>query len=160
MQIGSAQSTTGIALAEVYDATAPGAFTTATPRLTNISARTQVGTGGDILIAGFVIGGGSSKTVLIRAAGPALSAFDVSGFLTDPKLEIYASDNSLVAANDNWGGTTALSSAFTAVGAFAFDPASKDAAVLVTLPPGGYTAQVSGVGGLTGVALVEVYEMP
>ncbi len=97
--------------------------------------------------------------MLIRAVGPTLGAFGVSGALADPKLELYAG-TALIQSNDNWAGTAALGSAFSAVGAFSLDPASKDSALLVTLPPGSYTAQVSGVNGATGVALVEVYEVP
>ena len=62
--------------------------------------------------------------------------------------------------NDNWGGGSSLAAAFTQVGAFALAPDSRDAALLVTLEPGNYTVQVSGAGGTTGVALVEVYEVP
>ena len=64
-----------------------------------------------------------------------------------------------VATNDNWGGTAALKAAFTSVGAFALDDASKDAVVLLRLPPGGYTAVVAGVGNTTGTAIVEVYDL-
>lgn len=149
----------GVALAEIYDATPTGSFTTTTPRLVNVSARTQVGLGGDILIAGFVINGNTSKTVLIRAVGPTLAVFGVPGALLDPKLEVF-SGNTQIHANDNWGGATQISSIFSSVGAFALSAASRDAAIVATLPPGNYTAQVSGVGNSTGVALVEVYELP
>jgi len=144
----------GVALVELYDAGgASGA------KLTNVSARTQVGTGGDILIAGFSIGGTTSKTLLIRAVGPTLGSFGVTGVLADPRLDLF-SGATLIQSNDNWGGTAALAGAFTQVGAFNFPPASRDAAVLVTLQPGSYTAQIRGVNNSTGVALVEVYELP
>ena len=98
--------------------------------------------------------------MLIRGIGPALSAFSVSGVLANPRLDLYRGAT-LMQSNDDWGGTAALSNAFTQVGAFALSSgSSRDAALLVTLAPGSYTAQVSGVGGTTGVALVEVYEMP
>ena len=145
---------TGVALVELYDAGTAGGS-----RLTNVSARTQVGTGGDILITGFAIGGTTSKTLLIRAVGPTLASFGVTGVLADPKLDLY-SGSSIVQSNDNWGGTTALTNAFTQVGAFTLPAGSRDAALLVTLQPGSYTAQISGVNSTTGVALVEVYEMP
>lgn len=145
---------TGVALVEVYDAGSSGGA-----RLTNLSARTQVGTGGDILIAGFVIGGTTSKTLLVRAIGPTLGTFGVTGALVDPRLDLYTG-STLVQSNDNWGGASALTSAFGSVGAFALSPTSRDSALLVTLQPGSYTAQVSGVGNTTGVALVEVYELP
>jgi hypothetical protein len=158
-QIAGESNDTGIALAEVYDATPAGTYTPTSPRIVNISARVQVGTGGNILIAGFAIGGATSKTVLIRASGPALVPFGVTGTLTDPELKLYSGSNVLL-ANTAWGGNAQISAAANSVGAFAWSSgASKDSAILVTLPPGAYTVQVSGAGGDTGVALVEVYEV-
>jgi hypothetical protein len=142
----------GFVLVEVYDA-AGGV----SPRLTNLSALNRVGTGGDVLIAGFTIDGPVAKTVLIRGVGPRLTALGVGGALADPKLEVYAGSAKL-AENDNW--ETATGAYFAGLGAFSFDGASKDAALLITLPPGGYTAQLSGVGGTTGQGLIEVYELP
>ena len=164
IQISGKGGATGVALAEIYDATPNSAFTPATPRLVNVSARTQVGTGDNILIAGFVIGGTTPVRVLVRAVGPTLGVFGVGGVLADPVL-VISSGSSLVARNDNWGGTPELVSAFSSVGAFALSPAtSLDAAVIATLAPGSYTAQISGApAGTTtgtGVALVEVYELP
>ena len=159
-QVAGEASDSGVALAEVYDDTQPGARTPTTPRLVNISARVQVGTGGNILIAGFVIGGSTSKTVLIRASGPALIEFGVLGTLPDPMLQLY-SGGTVVAASDGWGGNPQIASAAASVGAFAWsNPASNDSAILVTLPPGAYTAQVAGASGDSGVALAEVYEVP
>jgi sugar lactone lactonase YvrE len=151
--------TTGVALAEIYDATPTNAFTATTPRLTNVSARTQVGIDDDILIAGFNISGQAAKTVLIRAIGPSLEPFGVTGALADPKLELFAGTTK-INENDNWGGAAALTATFDSVGAFGLPAASRDAVLVVTLNPGSYTAQVSGVGNTTGVALVEVYEVP
>ncbi len=125
--------------------------------LKNLSTRGQVGAGGDILIAGFVVAGDVPKQVLIRAIGPSLSAFGVTGALADPILQLFTG-NSLSNTNDNWGGATAISTAANLVGAFALAPTSLDAVILATLPPGSYTAQVSGAGGSTGVALVEIYD--
>ncbi|MBI5689643.1 MAG: PD40 domain-containing protein [Verrucomicrobia bacterium] len=126
--------------------------------LKNLSTRGQVGAGGNILIAGFVVAGDTPKQVLIRAIGPSLTAFGVTGALTDPQLQLF-SGNTQTAFNDNWGGAAAISTASNQVGAFALNPTSRDAAILATLPPGSYTAQVSGVGGATGVALVELYDV-
>ena len=159
VQITGGGGATGVALAEIYDATAPGTFGPATPRLTNVSARTQVGTGGDILIAGFTIGGLTAKTVLLRAIGPSLTAFGVPGALADPKLELF-SGSTKINENDDWGGATSTAATFLSVGAFPLVATSKDAVLLVTLAPGGYTAQVTGVNNTTGVALIEVYEVP
>jgi sugar lactone lactonase YvrE len=156
---GAGASATGVALAEIYDATTSGSFTATTPRLVNVSARTQVGLGGDLLIAGFYLGGRTARTVLIRGIGPTLAAFGVPGALVDPKLELFRGATR-IGENDDWGGETALANTFADVGAFPLSRTSRDAAILVTLPPGGYTAQVSGVNNTTGVALVEVYEVP
>jgi len=159
-QVTGASNDTGIALAEVYDATVSGSYTLSSTRLINISARVNVGTGGNVLIAGFVIGGSTSKTVLVRASGPALVPFGVTGVLPDPQLQIF-SGSTLLGSNTGWGGNNQISSAAASVGAFAWtNPASGDSAALVTLPPGAYTAQVSGASGDTGVALVEVYDVP
>ncbi|MBI5693208.1 MAG: peptidylprolyl isomerase [Verrucomicrobia bacterium] len=160
VQVSEKSGRTGIALAEIYDATPAAAFTATTPRLVNVSARTEVGAGNDILIAGFYIGGTTARTVLIRAIGPTLAVFGVTDTLSDPRLRLF-SGSTLVAENDNWGGQAGLTAAAAAVGAFALsNPASSDAVLLLTLPPGGYTAQVSGANNGTGVALVEVYELP
>ncbi len=159
-EITGASGDTGVALAEVYDATPAGSYTPATPRLVNLSARVEVGTGGNILIAGFVIGGTTAKTVLVRASGPALTPFGVTGTLPDPRLQIVNQAQTTIASNSGWGGNAQIVSAAEAVGAFGWsNPSSNDSAILVTLPPGGYTAQVSGASGDTGVALVEVYEV-
>jgi hypothetical protein len=143
----------GAVLVEAYD-TAGGTF----PRLVNVSARNQVGTGSDILIAGFTINGTGTKRVLVRAVGPTLVTFGVTGTLADPTLKVIDSRAVTIASNDNWD--VALSATFTQVGAFPLAVSSKDAALLVTLPAGSsYTVQVSGVNNSTGEALIEVYEV-
>lgn len=160
VQIAGQTGDTGVALAEVYDATPAGGYTPTTPRVVNISARVQVGTGGNILIAGFAIGGATARTVLIRASGPALNAFGVTGTLADPELQLF-SGSTVLDSNTAWGGATPIVNAAAQVGAFAWSSAtSNDSAILITLPPGPYTAQISGASGDTGVALVEVYEVP
>ena len=164
-QITGASGDSGVALAEVYDATLPGAYTPASPRLINISARAQVGTAGNILIAGFVIGGTTSKTVLIRGCGPALAAFGLSGTLPDPQMQLFKSNadgtSTLVQADTGWGGDIQIAAAAANVGAFTWGTSpTPDSAILITLPPGSYTAQVSGKNGDSGLALVEIYEVP
>ena len=152
---------TGVALAEIYDLTASGSYTLTTPRLTGISARSQVGTGGDVLIAGFVIGGSSARTVLIRASGPALGQFGLAGLLPDPLLTLYDHNSAPIISNQGWAGDPQIASAAAAVYDFPWLSAtSNDSALLVTLPPGLYSAIISGASGDTGVALVEVYEVP
>ncbi len=130
-------------------------------RLLNISSRGFVGSGANSLIAGFVVGGSTPKTVLVRASGPALAAvpFNVPGTLPDPQLQLY-SGSTLLASNDGWGGSAPITAAAAEVGAFAWsDPTSNDSALLMTLSPGAYTAIVSGSSGDTGVSLVEVYDV-
>ena len=151
----------GVALIEAYDAE-----TNPASRLINLSARTQVGTGSDILIVGFVIQGNAPKTVLIRAIGPTLGSFGVTGALADPQLTLLTG-STVLASNDDWWrdagpgtGAAALNAAFGSVQAFGLDAQSKDAALIATLSPGSYTAQVNGANATTGVALVEVYELP
>ena len=124
----------------------------------NVSVLKHLGTG---LTAGFVIGGTGAKTVLIRAVGPTLGGapFNVGGVVADPQMTLFTGPVA-VATNDNWGGTAQLTAAFAQVGAFALPANSRDAALLATLQPGNHTVQVSGVGGTTGVAIVEVYEVP
>jgi len=153
---------TGVALTEVYDATPAGSVGPSSPRLINISARSQVGTGASILIAGFVIGGSTPKTVLIRASGPALVPFGLTGTLSDPELAVYgsASGSTSLATNTGWGADPQIETAAAWVGAFSWgSTATPDSAIIITLPPGAYTAQVSGASGDTGTALVEVYEV-
>jgi aryl-phospho-beta-D-glucosidase BglC (GH1 family) len=164
VQVTGLAGDTGIALAEVYDATPAGSYTPAAPRLINLSARVEVGTDANILIAGFVIGGTTSKTVLIRASGPSLKAFNVTGTLPDPMLSLYESNgdgsNTLLQSNAGWGGEQEIAATASTVGAFSWGTTSTpDSAILVTLPPGAYTAEVSGVSGDTGIALVEVYDV-
>jgi hypothetical protein len=129
--------------------------------LANISTRGVVGAGSDVLIAGLVISGTTPKSVLIRAAGPALGAFGVNGALADPTLALVNQAGVTLARNDNWedeGRGPQITSTCSAVGAFQFRPGSRDAALVATLAPGSYTAVVSGAAAATGVALVEVYE--
>ncbi len=143
----------GVVLVEAYDL-----GTGNSPRLINVSARNRVGTGDDILIAGFNVAGTGTKRLLIRAVGPKLTVFGVTGILADPKLELFSSAAAKLSENDNWD--SSLAPTFSAVGAFSLDVGSRDAALLTTLAPGSYTVQVSGVGGGTGEALIEIYEVP
>lgn len=137
-------------------------------RLSSLSTRAQVGTDANQLFTGFVVGPGAARTVLIRAAGPTLAGAPYnlgSAVLADPLLVLYNGANVEVARNDNWGtalGTTtpATAATFTSLGAFQFSSAtSRDAALIVTLPSGAYSASVSGVGNTSGIAIIEVYEI-
>lgn len=146
----------GVALVELYDAEQ----TSAPARLVNLSARGGAGIGDNALIAGFVISGTQPRRVLVRAIGPALAGFGVQNALADPVLTLYRGDRALV-TNDDW--EISRSSAVVAatarqVGAFALPAGSLDAALLVTLPPGAYTAVITSADGSTGAALIEVYD--
>ena len=154
-KISGSAGGTGLSLAEVYDADPKGP----PARFINLAARNQVGSGDGLLVVGFVIDGTTNDTVLIRGIGPTLSQFGVGGALTDPQIKLFNQKGQQIQENDNWGGSEALAAAFTKTGAFALQSDSKDAALLVSLPPGAYTAQVSGVTNATGIALVEVYEV-
>ncbi len=163
--ISSSSGDSGVALAEIYDDTAASARTATSPHLVNISARSLVGTGSGSLIAGFVVGGTTSSSVLIRASGPALVPFNVTGTLPDPQLQLYRSNpdgtSTLMQSNAGWSADPQIAAAASALGAFSWGTSpTPDSALLVTLAPGNYTAVVSGVKGDSGIALVEVYEFP
>ena len=121
----------------------------------NLSTRGQVQTGDNVMIGGFIIGGSSAKTVLIRAAGPNLANYGVSGVLADPKLDLY-SGQTVIASNDNWGSAANVA----AIQASGLAPVNAlESAILTALAPGAYTAIVSGNTAGTGVGIVEVYEI-
>ncbi len=162
--ISGASGDSGIALGEVFDATPPSSRVLGTPRLVNLSGRAQAGTGAQTLIVGFVIGGPASETVLIRASGPALAAFGVSGVLADPMLQVYQSNldgtSTLLESNTGWNANPQIAAVATSVGAFSWGAApTADSAILVTLPPGAYTAQITGASGDSGTSLAEIYEV-
>jgi len=97
--------------------------------------------------------------VLIRAIGPGLAPYGVTGLLVDPRIEIFSGSNR-IDGNDNWGGSAILVDAGDSVGAFRIaENGSKDAMAVVTLPPGGYTVHVSSADGTAGVVLLEVYSL-
>ena len=167
VKVSGVGAAAGAVIAELYDATPSAQFVTTTPRLVNVSVLKSIGSS---ITVGFVIGGSTSVNVLVRAVGPTVGAapFNVGGAIADPKLTLIAAGGATLGSNDDWGtpaGTGAataaqLSAAFTAVGAFNLPAGSKDAALLVKLSPGSYTAQVTASTGTTGVGLVEVYEAP
>jgi hypothetical protein len=172
---GDAGTATGIAIVELYDADL-GFWTSAvgspqaggTARLINISNRGFVGTGDSIMIPGYVVSSEGPKTLLIRAVGPTLATFGVSGVLADPTLSIYRHDvtlntDELILTNDDWStgpGAQRTRDVATQVHAFALPEGSNDAAFVVTLNPGVYTVHARGANNTTGVALVEVYAVP
>ena len=155
--ITGTDGTAGVALAEVYDAGAASSG-----GIVNASARAFVGAGESVLISGFVVGSTGTARVLIRAIGPGLVPYGVEGALSDPTITIFR-NGVAIATNDNWSlaaNSAEIAAAAARVGAFSVPTGSRDAAVLVTLTPGLYSAVTSGVGGATGTALVEVYVLP
>ena len=146
-------STGGTVLIESYDAGTGSAV-----RVINLSARNRVGTGANILIAGFSVSGTGTQRVLIRAVGPTLSALGVPAVLADPQLELNDATG-VVANNDNWDAS--LAPVIASAGAFPLPTGSKDSALVATLSAGrNYTVQISGVNNTVGEALIEVYELP
>jgi len=134
---------------------------TATPgpsgsHLANISTRMNVGTGQSVLIGGFIVQGAQPKTLILRAMGPSLAGAGIPNVLTDPVLELHDSTGTIIASNNNWQ-DDGLASQIQEMGFAPTNPA--ESALLVTVPPGSYTAVVSGWGGGQGTGLVEVYEM-
>ncbi len=144
----------GNVLLELYDAGGPGA-------LTNVSARARISPKTGPLIAGFVVRGPAALTVLVRAIGPSLAAFGVRDALAAPRLTLVK-DGVTLQVNTAWASAPNALEIWAAgrtTGAFSIPAGSQDSAVLVTLPPGGYTAIVSAADEGSGVALVEVYEV-
>jgi kumamolisin len=156
-EVSGLNGTTGVAIAELYEVSSTGT------RLTNISTRAQVGSGSGILIPGFVIAGSGTEHLLVRADGPSLSQFSLTGLLAQPVLGLYDGSGTLVSGNTGWttsSDASQISVTSDKVGAFPFLDNSADSAEVVSLTPGAYTLQVSGLGGSTGEALAELYETP
>lgn len=153
-----ANTTNGVALIEIYDATLTGSTS---EKLVNISSRGQVRTGDGILIDGFIVSGNAPKKVLIRGVGPALAAYGLNNLLANPMLRLFQG-NTMIASNDDWGtgDATTIATVSSQIGAFALTANSKDSVLLLTLLPGLYTAQLSGADGGSGIGLLEVYEVP
>ena len=133
------------------------AFEPVTEKLRNLSARGLVGTGDEVLIGGFIVGGSAlrNNAVVARAIGPSLAQSGIANPLSDPILEIFDTSGSTVAVNDNW--QDFQQAQITATGLAPTDP--NESAIFTVLPAGAYTAVVRGVGDTTGVALVEVYSV-
>jgi len=142
-----ADGTEGNALCELYDLS-PDSST-----VSNISTRGEAGTGDDVMIGGFIIGGTTPSKIMVRAIGPSLAAFGVNGVLPDPVLELHDKDGSLIYQNDNWRAEQAQQIIDTGI------PPSdeRESAIIATLAPDAYTAIVHDAGTAQGVALVEVY---
>jgi hypothetical protein len=151
-------ATTAVKLSTGLPVRAAQVFSTAgtDARLVNLSSRARVGSGTDALIVGFVVDG--PKSVLVRAAGPALSAFGVTGTLADPRIALVAPGSDFALANDNWSQGGLAPDLFARLGAFPFQTASLDAALVASLTPRSYTATITGANSTAGIALVEAYD--
>lgn len=136
---------------------APTATAASTAGLKNVSARARVPRGGSIA-AGFIVGGDTAQRLLIRAIGPSLRVFGVAEPLEKPVLEIHAGDSVLARTSGGWRGAPELAAAMATAGAFAVAAESNDGALLVTLPPGSYSAVAKGATPADeGEVLLEVY---
>ncbi len=141
----------GISLVELYDVSP-----LSNSELVNMSARGSVGTGDSVLISGFIVGDVESATVVVRALGPSLASYGVSGVLGDPTLTIYDSNGTVIASNDNWHeGNNATDIQRKGLS----PPNALESALVLRLPAGAYTAIVRGANGATGNALAEVYTL-
>ncbi len=123
--------------------------------LLNISARSRVGTGDDVSIAGFIISGTANKRVIVRGVGPSLANFHVNGTLGNPTLQLVDASGQVVMSNDDWRDTQ--EDEIRAAGFALGDP--REAAIVADLAPGSYTVILSGVGGTSGVGLIEAYDL-
>jgi hypothetical protein len=137
--------TSGMGLVEVYDLGLP------TSKLANISTRAFVGTGANVLIGGFILGGDANSHIVIRGIGPSLTAFGVPDALADPTLELRDSNGVLLASNDNCQGSPPPPLPPT--------PNPLEACIDISLPPGAYTAILAGRNGGTGIGLLEIYSL-
>jgi hypothetical protein len=150
--VNSADSASGVTVVGVYEIDRPDI------PLINISSRGKVLTGDDVMIVGFIVDGEAPRKVAIVATGPSLTAYGILDPLVDPRITLVRpSDQAVIGENDDWS-EASNAAELTATG-FA-PPNAKESAILITLPPGAYTAVVSGVGGTTGTSVVGVYAVP
>jgi hypothetical protein len=149
----------GVALVEVYDLA-----TGTTSILGNISTRSFVQTGANVMIGGFIVQGTEPKRVIVRAIGPELTQYGVPNALADPTLELHNGNGALIASNNNWqttiiGGIITTSQVSDIQNSGHAPAAATESAIIANLAPGNYTAIVRGVNNTAGVALVEVYDL-
>jgi hypothetical protein len=152
-------NTMGVALVEVYDLSPES-----NSILGNISTRSFVQTDNNVMIGGFIIQGNEPKRVILRAIGPELSQYGVPNVLPDPTLELHDSTGALIASNDNWqhtiiGGIITSDQVHDIMASGHAPTNPTESAIIAELPPGNYTGIVRGHNIITGVALVEVYDL-
>jgi len=147
--VSGVNNATGVGLVEVFD------LDQASPaRLANISTRGQVGTGSDVMIAGFIVGGSEPAAMVVRGIGPSLLAAGIAAPIENPTLELHLSGNNVV-PNDNWRAAEENQ----LIGAALPPNEDVEPAIFTTLAPGAYTAILRGNDDTTGVGLVEVYDL-
>ncbi len=151
--LSGAGATSGNALFEAYDFDAPPAAS----RLANLSSRARVGTGSNVTIGGFILGNSDPSRIVVRALGPSLAAFGVSDVLSDPELSLHDADGNVLSSNDNWQQDSLQAVELQAAGLAPSDP--LESGLSLTLPPGSYTAVLRGYTDMTGVSLLEVYNV-
>ena len=159
--VSGVNNMTGVGLVEVYDLSANTASI-----LGNISTRSFVQTGDDVMIGGFIVQGTGAKKVIVRAIGPELGAppYNIPSALANPTLELHNGAGTLIASNDNWqttiiGGIITTSQVSDIINSGHAPGDGRQSAIIAELPSGNYTAIVRGVDNMTGVALVEVYDL-
>ena len=150
---------TGVALVEVYDLS-----NDASSILGNISTRSFVQTGDNVMIGGFIVQGMGAKRVIIRAIGPELTQYGVPDALANPRLELHNAAGALIGSNDDWqhtivGGIITRNQVADIQNSGHAPTDPSESAIIAELQPGNYTAIVRGVNNATGVALVEVYDL-
>ena len=143
---------TGVGLLEIYDANAA-----VDAQLANISTRGFVLSGNNVMIGGFILGGGSNARVAVRGLGPSLAQFGLNPVLNDPTLELHDSNGATLVANDDWVSDSASAAQLTANGLALTHP--KESGIFVSLPPGAFTAILAGKNGGIGIGLVEIYNL-
>ena len=151
--VAGQNNSSGLSLVEIYDLDPTGGSSV----LANISSRGFVGTGENVLIAGFIIQPtGTSANIVVRAIGPSLGSSNLSGALQDPTLELHDANGAVIAANDNWKDSQELE-----IDSADLAPTdNRESAIFATPPAGNYTAIVRGRNQTTGIALVEAYRVP
>ena len=132
--------------------------------LGNISTRSFVQTGNNVMIGGFIVQGTGPKRVIIRAIGPELTQYGITDALANPRLELHNRTGALIASNDDWqntiiGGIITANQVSDIQNSGHAPTAASESAIVADLQPGNYTAIVRGINNTTGVALVEAYDL-
>lgn len=148
--LGGTSGATGIGLVEIYDTDVA-----VDSQLANISTRGFVQTGNNVMIGGFILGGGNDIEVAVRGIGPSLAQFGLNPVLADPTLELRDSNGALLVANDDWQDDPTSAAQLTALGLAPEDP--TESGIIHSLPPGAFTAILAGHNSGTGIGLVEIY---